>query len=117
VVVPRVHDAIDRSAARGAIQDASALFALARESAVSRRAMVAVVNDTTAGTLIVRSGPAVIARRALAAAYGVRLGSTRDSMSYDPRGVGYGAANLTIFARRGRTAETLSVSRLGRVRH
>jgi hypothetical protein len=32
------------------------------------------------------------------------------------RGLGYGAANLTLVARRGRAAESLVVSRLGRLR-
>jgi len=115
--IPMLRRAIDRAAARGAIQEASALFALARRSAMTRRTVVAVVVDTAAGSLTVRSGPALIARRGLRAGYGVRVASSRDSMSYDPRGLGYGAANLTVSASRGRAAETLFVSRLGRVRH
>jgi hypothetical protein len=47
----------------------------------------------------------------------VSLGTTRDSIVFDARGLGYGAANLTLVARRGSAAETLVVSRLGRVRH
>ena len=84
---------------------------------MTRRAVVAVVIDTGSGGLTVRSGSVVIARRGLRTAFGVRVASTRDSMSYDPRGLGYGAANLTVIASRGRAAETLFVSRLGRVRH
>jgi type II secretory pathway pseudopilin PulG len=114
--IPTLHRAMDQAAARGAIQEVTALFTLARRSAMTRRAVVAVVIDT-AGTVTVRSGPALIARRGLRAGYGVRVASTRDSMSYDPRGLGYGAANLTVSVSRGRAAETLFVSRLGRVRH
>jgi Tfp pilus assembly protein FimT len=117
IALPRLRDVSDRTASRGAIQDASSLFSLARRAAITRRAVVAVVIDTGSGTITVRIGPRVIARRGLRAQYGVRLSASRDSMSYDPRGLGYGAANLTVVARRGRAAEALTVSRLGRTRH
>ena len=79
--------------------------------------VVAVVIDTVGGGFVIRSGSSVIARRNIRSAFGVRVASSRDSMSYDPRGLGYGAANLTVSASRGKAAETLFVSRLGRVRH
>jgi len=37
-------------------------------------------------------------------------------MAYAPNGLGYGASNLTVVLRRGSAAETIFVSRLGRVR-
>lgn len=117
IALPRLRDASDRSAARGAVQEVGSLFSLARRAAVARRAGVRVVIDTTVGTITVRIGGTVLARRGLRAEFGVRMIATRDSMSYDPRGLGYGAANLTVVARRGRAAETLYVSRLGRTRH
>lgn len=116
IALPRFRDAADRFAARSAIQEAASLFGFARRAAITRRALVGVVTDTAAGTIVVRAGGAELARRGLRERYGVRLTATRDSMAYDPRGLGYGAANLTIVARRGRGAETLSVSRLGRAR-
>src|ERR1043166_891830 len=115
--IPRLRLAVDRAAVRGAVQEASALFTLARRSAMTRRAVVAVVIDTVGGGFVIRSGSSVIARRNIRSAFGVRVASNRDSMSYDPRGLGYGAANLTVSASRGKAAETLFVSRLGRVRH
>jgi prepilin-type N-terminal cleavage/methylation domain-containing protein len=115
--IPRLRLAVDRAAVRGAVQEASALFTLARRSAMTRRAVVAVVIDTVGGGFVIRSGSSVIARRNIRSAFGVRVASSRDSMSYDPRGLGYGAANLTVSASRGKAAETLFVSRLGRVRH
>lgn len=117
IALPRLREAIDRSASRGAIQETSALFSLARRSAITRRAAVAVVIDTAHGWISVRMGPRLIAQRRLRERFGVRILASRDSMSYDPRGLGYGAANLTVSAGRGHAAETLFVSRLGRTRH
>ena len=116
IALPRFREAADRFAARSAIQEAGSLFTFARRSAITRRSTVGVITDTSSGTIIVRVGRLELARAGLRERYGVRLTATRDSMSYDPRGLGYGAANLTIVARRGRGAETLSVSRLGRAR-
>jgi prepilin-type N-terminal cleavage/methylation domain-containing protein len=116
IALPRFREAADRFAARSAIREAGSLFSFARRSAITRRSAVGVITDTSSGTILVRVGELELARAALRERYGVRLSATRDSMSYDPRGLGYGAANLTIVARRGGGAETLSVSRLGRTR-
>ncbi|HET9423786.1 MAG TPA: GspH/FimT family pseudopilin [Gemmatimonadaceae bacterium] len=116
IALPRLREAADRFAARSAAREAVSLFSFARRSAITRRAPVAVVLDTAGGTVVVRAGPAELARVSLRERYGVRISATRDSMSYDPRGLGYGAANLAVVARRGRGAETLYVSRLGRAR-
>jgi hypothetical protein len=50
------------------------------------------------------------------ALYGVRLEPSRDSMAYAPSGLGWGGANLRVVVRRGAAADTVVVSRLGRVR-
>ena len=116
IALPRFRASADRFATRVAIQEARSLFTLARRTAINGRSVVGVITDTTAGAILMRSGGVELARRSLRERYGVRLSTTRDSMSYDPRGLGYGAANLTIVARRGQGAETLFVSRLGRTR-
>ena len=116
LALPRYREAADRFAARAAAREAGSLFSFARRSAITRRSLVGVIIDTSAATIVVRTGPRELARQSLGERYGVRLTATRDSMSYDPRGLGYGAANLTIVVRRGRGAETLLVSRLGRTR-
>jgi Tfp pilus assembly protein FimT len=116
IALPRIHATADRFATRVAIQESRSLFTFARRAAITRRSVVGVITDTFAGAIVVRSGGIELARRSLRERYGVRLTATRDSMSYDPRGLGYGAANLTIVARRGQGAETLFVSRLGRTR-
>lgn len=106
----------DRMSVRAAATEAVSTFALARRWSLSRAARTAVVVDTSGGTLVVRSFADTIARRRLGASHGVALAATRDSMAYAPNGLGYGASNLSLILRRGAAAETILVSRLGRVR-
>lgn len=107
---------LDRAAARAAIVEAAAVVARARDEAVAQRIPASVRLDTVADALELRMGGVTISRSALGHAHGVSLSTNRDSLAYDARGLGYGAANLTLVARRGRAAESLVVSRLGRLR-
>jgi hypothetical protein len=106
----------DATSVRAAVGDLGGAFSLARQLAVSRRRMVAIVLDTGRGAVELRSGGAKIVRRELGASYGIRLGSNRDSAVYDARGRGYGLSNLSVAIRRGHFVDTLTMSRLGRVR-
>lgn len=108
---------LDRIAVRNAVAEAAAVVARARDEALARHAIVSVRIDTGDGTLTLRTGGYRLARHALGHAHGVRLWASRDSLAFDVRGLGYGAANLTLVARRGAAADTLVVSRLGRVRY
>lgn len=47
---------------------------------------------------------------------GVTITATRDTVVYGPSGRGWGASNTSIVVARGRWADTIFVSRLGRVR-
>ena len=116
LAAPRFAALRDKYGVRSAMTDLGASFALARQSAVTRRTAVAIVLDTATGTVIVRSVGRSLRRSGLATSYGVRLGSNRDSAVYDPRGIGYGLSNLTVTVRRGSFVDTLTMSRLGRVR-
>jgi type II secretory pathway pseudopilin PulG len=116
IAVPRLRAATDRAAVRAAEQDASTFFGYARRLAVTRRTSVAVLLDTTRGLLVAHSRGETLATRPLGPRYGVRLRATRDSMAFDARGLGFGAANLSMVVERGGNVETLFVSRLGRIR-
>ena len=107
---------LDRAAVRSAIVEAAGVVARARDEAVAKRTPVSVRFDTTADALELRMAGALLSRAALGHAHGVSLSANRDSLAYDLRGLGYGAANLTLIARRGRAADSLVVSRLGRLR-
>jgi prepilin-type N-terminal cleavage/methylation domain-containing protein len=106
----------DHVSVRAAATEAVATFALARRWSLSRASRTAITFDTAAATLIVRSYTDTITRRSLWSSHGVTLSASRDSMAYAPNGLGYGASNLTLVIRRGAAAETVVVSRLGRVR-
>ena len=107
---------LDRAAARAAVVEAGALVARARDEAVAQRTPASIRFDTVTDALELRMGGTMLARAALGSAHGVSLAANRDSIAYDMRGLGYGAANVTLVARRGRVADSLVVSRLGRIR-
>lgn len=116
LAAPRFSAMRDGASVRAAVADLAAEFSIARQSAITRRAPVAVVLDTTAGTVELRAGARSISRRQLSALYGIVLRSNRDSTVYDSRGIGYGVSNLTVTVRRGSIVDTLTMSRLGRLR-
>ena len=111
------HLYLDRVATRTAVRTAGGVVARARDEAVALHTPVSMRIDTASATLelLSRSGP--FARTPLGEMHGVALSTTRDSITFDVRGLGYGAANLTLVARRGSASDTLVVSRLGRVRY
>jgi prepilin-type N-terminal cleavage/methylation domain-containing protein len=116
LAAPRFSAMRDGASVRAAVADLAADFSIARQSAITRRIAVAVVLDTTAGTVELRSSAGSISRRQLRALYGIVLRSNRDSTVYDSRGIGYGVSNLTVTVRRGSIVDTLTMSRLGRLR-
>ena len=116
IAVPPVTAARDRSATHAAQRDAASLFTLARDEALARHTVVWVVLDSAAGAVHVRVSGGGTRTRSLGSLYGVTLRRTRDSMSYDGRGLGRGAANLTVIVTRGRALDSLVISRMGRVR-
>jgi Tfp pilus assembly protein FimT len=106
----------DRAAVQSASTELVSALATARHLAVARRTRTAVRLDDVRGTAIVIAYADTIHRRDLGAAHRVTLEVTRDSIAYGPTGRGYGAANTRIIVSRGRAADTITVSRLGRVR-
>lgn len=116
LAVPRFAAFRDAASVRAAMADLGSCFSLARQAAVARRTTVAVVFDTVSGSVEVRSARQTVARRPLRADYGIVLGANRDSAVYDARGLAYGVSNITVTIRRGTMIDTLTMSRLGRVR-
>ena len=116
IAMPRAAGYMDAIRVAGAARETMSMFVTARHTAIARSRRASVLVDPAAARLELRVEDTTILRRDLHEGYGVRLTSTRDSMSYDPVGLGYGAANLRIIVSRGKAADTVYVSRVGRVR-
>jgi Tfp pilus assembly protein FimT len=117
IALPRAAGFVDAMEVRGAVTEIDALFSVARHVAIARAVQASLDIDPTRGVVSVRVGADTVRKRELEAAHGVRLQSTRASITYSQTGMGYGAGNLSLIVARNLAADTIFVSRLGRVRH
>lgn len=108
---------MDSIEVRGAVTEIEALFSTARHAAIARAAQSTLAIDVARGIVSVQVGADTIKMREVSRAHGVTLQTTRATITYAPTGLGYGAANLSLIVTRDRVADTVLVSRLGRVRH
>lgn len=115
VAVPSVRTIADRLNVRAATQDVVLGLWAARNVAAMRGQNAWFVVDAGAGGVRVVVGTDTVFARDLAGRRGVRVWASRDSITYAPTGLGFGAANTTIVISRGRRADTITTSRLGRV--
>lgn len=106
----------DRLAVRSAARAVRGALGLARAQAIAGGTRAAVRFGARDGTVTVHVGGDSSHRARLAHTHGVHVQATRDSTAYLPSGLGFGAANVQIVLRRGVHADTVTVSRLGRVR-
>ena len=115
VAVPSVRTMVDRMNVKGATHDVVLGLWAARNTATMRGTYTSFVVDSKRGRVRVVSGNDTLFFRDLAATRGVKVDVTRDSITYSPTGMGFGAANTRIVVSRGRRADTITTSRLGRV--
>lgn len=116
LAVPRAAGVVDRFSVRSATQDVVLGLAAARAAATRRGDYASFIADPRAGRVRVISSGEVLFERDLARRRGVRLEATRESVTFAPTGLGWGAANTTIVVSRGGRADTITTSRLGRLR-
>jgi Tfp pilus assembly protein FimT len=116
IALPRFADYRDQIEVEAATNATVALLSTARHAAVRRSTVTAIAFDSTSAVITVFAVRDTIECRPLFAVHGVRLAVTRDSIAYAANGMGYGAANTRVILSRGRHADTITVSRLGRVR-
>ncbi|HZK78676.1 MAG TPA: type II secretion system protein [Gemmatimonadaceae bacterium] len=116
ITLSRAGSFIDRIEVHGATTEAESMFSRARHIAIARGMQTTLDIDPQTRTLSIRGSADVLSSRDLGAAHGVNIDTNRTSITYSPIGVGYGAANFTMILSRGRAADTIYVSRLGRVR-
>ena len=115
IALPRMWHAAERAAVRGAVADVVSTLSTARQLAASHGGVSVSIDAGAATIRVLRDGDTVMTRP-LGGMFGVTIRSSRDSLAYDGRGLGSGAANLTLVVLRGTTVDTVVVSRLGRVR-
>lgn len=107
---------VNSAVVHGAARETAEMFAMARDRAMATGIRTAVRIDAQTGRVVVHADRDTLARLDLTASRAVRVQVTRDSMAYLPSGLGFGAANLRIILTRGAIQDTVTVSRLGRVR-
>jgi prepilin-type N-terminal cleavage/methylation domain-containing protein len=115
---PRLGPAFDRIATDGAARDVTTAIAVARAAAVLRgtRARLRIGADSLR---VDREGPLgwePYARWPGPSAVGVSLEVTNPEIVFGPLGLGWGPANTRVQLRRGSQLETVTTSRLGRVK-
>ncbi|MDQ6886922.1 MAG: GspH/FimT family pseudopilin [Gemmatimonadota bacterium] len=114
---PRAGRGRDATAVRNAREQVVSALAVARSRAIFGSRTVAVRFDTLASRVLLLAAADTELVREVGREHGVSMDASRDSIAYGPTGRGYGAANTRIILARGAAAETVTVSRLGRVRH
>jgi type II secretory pathway pseudopilin PulG len=117
IAMPWAGKLLDRVRVRGAIVEIEYAFGTARHIAIARSAQTTVDIDTVSQAIHVSIGSDTVRSAWIGADHDVRIGATRSRMSYSPTGMGYGAANLSVFVQRSASVDTVFVSRLGRLRH
>ncbi len=117
IAVPRAGRFLDGIHVRGAVIEIESLFSTARHIAIARGAQATVEIDTAGRAIYVRADGTTLRNAEIGADHDGRLSATRARIVYSATGMGYGAANLSVVVRRNSAADTVVVSRLGRLRH
>lgn len=117
MAIPALRGALDKLLVHRATTDLLAFYHAARLNALLSGGLIrlefspptlrAVRESPTDSTVLTVPGPA---------RYGVTLDVSRSVVRIQPSGLGWGAANSMLVLRRGAAAESLAVSRLGRLR-
>lgn len=114
--LPRARDAADRAAVHAAGARLSMSLVESRRVALLRQRAVTLTVDTLRNTVRL-----VVEGRAFSihslGAPPLTVTASRPEVTYAATGLGLGGSNTTLILRRGRAADTITVSRLGRVRH
>jgi prepilin-type N-terminal cleavage/methylation domain-containing protein len=116
IVVPRIGATLDALRLEQAAHEVAGALTLARAAAIRRATYAQVIIDEPRGEIRVESGTDTLIRRDLRAMHRVALRASRDTVTFAPSGLGYGVSNSTIVVSIRARAETVTVSRLGRMR-
>ncbi|HXH63201.1 MAG TPA: GspH/FimT family pseudopilin [Gemmatimonadales bacterium] len=118
LAVPSLGDIMDWVAADGAAHDVTTALAVARATAVSQSTLVRVEIGADSLRIDIRMDGVWGPYRSFSgpSARGVQLEVSNPEVVFGPSGLGWGTANSTITLRRGARVETVTTSRVGRVK-
>ena len=116
IALPRVGDALDRIRITQAGHEVAGALTIGRAAAIRRGDYARVIVDEPRGSIRVEVGRDTLFHRALRDLHRVSLRASKDTVTYAPSGMGYGVSNSTIVVLLAQRAETVTVSRLGRMR-
>lgn len=119
VWLPRSARMLDQLATERAVRDITTALAVARHGAVLRstRARLTISADSLRIDRFEEQGWKPWWRKPGPASHGVALETSNPIVVFGPSGMGWGVSNTTIVLRRGSHAETITMSRVGRVKH
>ena len=115
--VPRARYVLDGLRLRQAVHEVAGALTLARAAAIRRGDFTRLLVDEPGGTIRVAGLHDTLLTRELARMHRVTLRASRDTITFAPSGMGYGISNSTIVLSIGARADTVVVSRLGRMRY
>lgn len=118
VGIPRLQPVLDRIAADHAAREVTTALALARHGAVLHaiRARLTISDDSLRIDRLEPGGWMPWKRRGGPAALGVAMEVSNPIVTFGPSGMGWGVSNTKVVLRRGSQVETITVSRVGRVK-
>jgi len=117
--IPRAARLLDWIATERALRDVTTALAVARHGAVLRatRARLTITGDSLRIDRLERQEWETWWRKPGPASHGVTLHVSNPIVVFGPTGMGWGVSNTKIVLSRGSQVETITVSRLGRVKH
>jgi prepilin-type N-terminal cleavage/methylation domain-containing protein len=124
LIGPRVNSWSDRIAVGRAMEDFRSVYLKARMAAIYGSVRVRVVISSDSLVAVAETGPSVAENATDSVLFrirgpnyhGVSMVATRNLIRFYPIGIGLGGSNTKIVLRRGVAAESLTVSRLGRLK-
>jgi len=117
--IPRAARLLDWIATERAVRDVTTALAVARHGAVmhATRARLTITADSLRIDRLEREGWEPWWRKPGPADHGVTLQVSNPIVVFGPTGMGWGVSNTKIVLSRGSQAETITMSRVGRVKH
>ena len=118
IVTPSVRRALDQAAVTGAASRLSAVHETARQTAIARAVLVRyeLARESAAVALALRANGGRWDTLQVWSFGPVGITASQRAVTFSPLGLGYGASNTRVVFSRGAAAETLTVSRTGRLR-